>query len=597
MHFYYCSLLQNNDIYLSQLFCLHIRAGHIPFDIIFQRYLPRVVIKKMISGNEMFKFVISARDDYYRDESDCYDQWLLNPNWTVHPSIAFINGNCPTILTCYDHNHGTKKHMIHTCRSPDHVLPQPFSDQLCHAVIQSRTVRPVQAKKYSTSFQMHEQRGTFNGIDTCSITNFGQFDMTSLLNAQSEARTIRNRPDINALLNQLVSQKKMSKFVANGRRKECKDITDGVNYNPYIYGSTFVPFETAIDIQREIQMADNKIQVIIDQRPNGEPDQTIQIRPSWPSILYPCQKSNEFGFMFPTIPKMTVNRNSDLNSYSSMRIWQVIAILSRTECLWKIICKIPQFHRSKWHGWLLTYISHQCFPFAKSRQDSKDPFKKQYIGKVADIINKTNVTSDMSFPQIFHGISSVLCLDDIEDVTVKLNSQIHEIIIVQQEYETADGEDLPLGFHMDESNINYELRSIIITKDKVREQNWDSTIYSRHGGTVCTKWWSQKRNDHLAHQVNTIPNDVPFDSPIPTVYVYVRITPLDIHSLSSEYFTYIGGQKHAICETHRLPLITTSNRKKNVHVGGMNTLPVHLLIVHAVFAKDVQIHLITIQSI
>ena len=153
MHFYYCSLLQNNDIYLSQLFCLHIRAGHIPFDIIFQRYLPRVVIKKKISGNEMFKFVISARDDYYCDESDCYDQWLLNPNWTVHPSIAFINGNCPTILTCYDHNHGTKKHMIHTCRSPDHVLPQPFSDQLCHAVIQSRTVGPVQAKSIPHHFK------------------------------------------------------------------------------------------------------------------------------------------------------------------------------------------------------------------------------------------------------------------------------------------------------------------------------------------------------------------------------------------------------------------------------------------------------------
>ena len=127
--------------------------------------------------------------------------------------------------------------------------------------------------------------------------------MTSLLNAQTEARIIRNRPDINALLSQLVNQKKISNFVANGRRKECKNITDGVDYNAYIYGSTFVPLETAIDIQREIQKSDNKIQVIIDQCPNGECDQTIQIRPSWPTILYPCQKSNEYGFSFQLFPK------------------------------------------------------------------------------------------------------------------------------------------------------------------------------------------------------------------------------------------------------------------------------------------------------
>ena len=94
----------------------------------------------------MFKFVISARNDYYRNESDYYDEWLLNPNWTVHPSTGFIDGNCPTILICYDHNYGTTKYIIHICRSPDNVLPQPFSDQLCNTVIQNRTVRPVQAK-------------------------------------------------------------------------------------------------------------------------------------------------------------------------------------------------------------------------------------------------------------------------------------------------------------------------------------------------------------------------------------------------------------------------------------------------------------------
>jgi hypothetical protein len=43
------------------------RADYLPFDIVFKQYLPKVLIEKMISGNEMSYFVKSARDDYYHD--------------------------------------------------------------------------------------------------------------------------------------------------------------------------------------------------------------------------------------------------------------------------------------------------------------------------------------------------------------------------------------------------------------------------------------------------------------------------------------------------------------------------------------------------
>jgi hypothetical protein len=36
-------------------------------DIVFKQYFSKVFIKKMISGNEMSDFVLSARDDYYHD--------------------------------------------------------------------------------------------------------------------------------------------------------------------------------------------------------------------------------------------------------------------------------------------------------------------------------------------------------------------------------------------------------------------------------------------------------------------------------------------------------------------------------------------------
>ena len=65
---------------------------------------------------------------------------------------------------------------------------------------------------------MHEQRGTFNGIDTCKITSHRNFNFRSVLLRNAEIRSIINRPDINALLSHIVEEGTMSKFVAEGKR-------------------------------------------------------------------------------------------------------------------------------------------------------------------------------------------------------------------------------------------------------------------------------------------------------------------------------------------------------------------------------------------
>ena len=89
--------------------------------------------------------------------------------------------------------------MLHPPRQPFHILPSKQPDQLCHAVIKPRTIKPMKACKYSNSFQMHEQRGTFNGIDTCNVTSYGRFDFCSKILNKSEGRSIDNRPDKNPL--------------------------------------------------------------------------------------------------------------------------------------------------------------------------------------------------------------------------------------------------------------------------------------------------------------------------------------------------------------------------------------------------------------
>jgi len=178
----------------------------------------------MIEPYNKFNFVISARDDYVREEGD-EDLLLFNPKWKVQPSIAFIEGKGPCVLSCRDHDFGNKFFMIHPCRQPKHILPAETSDQLCHAVIKSRTIKPVKASAFSNAFQMHTQTGTFNGLDTCSCTTFHKFDKCSKLSSEIVSRSITNRPDINAHVNTLVSENVLSNFAANGMREEALRIS------------------------------------------------------------------------------------------------------------------------------------------------------------------------------------------------------------------------------------------------------------------------------------------------------------------------------------------------------------------------------------
>ena len=154
----------------------------------------------------MEKSVILARNDFFRHGNDKYDCCLFDTSWKVQPCLAILDKYLRYIfLTCSNYNIGSKSYVFHPPRKRmAHIFPAPRSDQLCNAAIQSRTIKLMKATQYSTQFQMHEQRGTFCGIDTCSLTNFGRHDFTSFLLSRTESYTIAHRPDINSLLSQLV---------------------------------------------------------------------------------------------------------------------------------------------------------------------------------------------------------------------------------------------------------------------------------------------------------------------------------------------------------------------------------------------------------
>ena len=220
----------------------------IKFDVIFQRYLPKCNIDMISKANDRQK-IVSSRDDYLRLELNDYDDILVNKNWKVLPRLAFIKGHAPMFLSCKKHHGGCKQNYIHPMRVPNHILPSRHGDQLCHAVLKPRTVKPMKAGAYSNTYQTQEQRGLFNGIDTCSITNFGDFSFCSKLLDESESRAIAHRPDINALLGNLTKLNVLSKNAVKSMRDNANlKFSDNNVLMSYWQGATYVPFDDAIEL-------------------------------------------------------------------------------------------------------------------------------------------------------------------------------------------------------------------------------------------------------------------------------------------------------------------------------------------------------------
>ena len=163
-------------------------VGCIDIDVIFQRYLRKIQLK-LIGSHERMKKVEWIREDFLRDNDD-YDCWLL-----VRPSLI-INNNGAKLMTCRNHHGGTPKCFIHPPRSPNHILPSYCGDQLCHAVLQPRSLKPMKASKYSDSFQLFEQRASFHGVDSSMLSQVGRYDINSIILDEHESRSICNRPDI-----------------------------------------------------------------------------------------------------------------------------------------------------------------------------------------------------------------------------------------------------------------------------------------------------------------------------------------------------------------------------------------------------------------
>lgn len=541
------------------------KCGHLPFDIVFQRYLPRCNIR-LISDITCYDSVVSAREDYappldiamaLKDSSI-----IFNPSWKILPSIQIRVDKGPTVLTCRIHNKGSKSLMIHTCRWI-HNLPARKSDQLCQAVVNPRIIKPIQRQKYSTSFQMFEQRGNFNGLDTCSHASFGHFDFYSKLSAEAEARSIFNRPDIHAHLLKLQKEKVISQFVAESKVEFSKEFSSEVSYEPLYYGATFVPLESAMVMQKEIQSRETS--AIIDDVDDEVPHENVTFNKYWSATIYPVQNMTNYGVIFPTTPKIR-----------SPNIWILSALLIRIEALWRIIDKI-ELRTSQWHGWILVLLTKKCFKPGRTKQMKSDPFKYKHIKSNAGINDHIYLYS------LFEE------LDDIDCVKCNVIYDYKDSECIMESIE-EDDDDIESNkvflFHCIQStlstpvmppivimieDVKFELRVIVGCENIIGESRYDGFVYGRHGQKRYQKWWFEKKGEKLNIQVDALPANL---TPIIGSYTfgYVRDDSLDMGDMRNEFMKHLGGQSHVECNHHHLPLITPAIKTKKCACGNREYL-------------------------
>eukprot|EP00957_Ditylum_brightwellii_P160782 12240668-Ditylum_brightwellii.AAC.1 len=109
---------------------------------------------------------------------------------------------------------------------------------------------------------MHEQRDNFNGVDTCIVTQYKNFNMVSYLLEEYKSRSICGQPDINTLFDDFVEEKLMPKEFAENYCNIARSKMYDSDMNNMSYGATYVPAKITIQMQHE----NNYVEVLWDMR-------------------------------------------------------------------------------------------------------------------------------------------------------------------------------------------------------------------------------------------------------------------------------------------------------------------------------------------
>jgi hypothetical protein len=529
-------------------------AKTIALDVVFASFLEDRDKDLLMSSQTQMDRMVGARPDFISSRHNI----LENPNWWCSPCIAYENGKGPVVLTCRNHGNGSKLRYIHVPTNPTGTVMSDATDQLATVVARPRTINTMKAHEYSITYHMGYVFGTFEGIDSLTLSDHGRYDINSRLSDKRDALAMTASPYLVHHIEQMMEEEQLPEWYGRDKiefaaNEYPADVVDELR-KEHCRGATFVTLQDAIAMEIELRQSSRRVVT----RQQGNQAIRIHFEPSWPSMILVIHPVDSWGAKMPVVPKMADTQNDNRG------VWLVTAMMSSVPPLWKIISDAVA-DANAWYGWMLTYVAQKCFPNAKAtkvasknnpfrivktvaqlRQLFFDPlndgfFEPSIIGTLFAALQNVHVVSSEDWnPEEWANVEQ-------EVIVVYRSWNVNHVIMLPHSMQTA-------------ANKLWELRFIGST-NVIEDYKWNGTIYSRHGTLNFPMWWVHHRDErqqkHYSHSSAHLCQRT-MDSWDVAVYVNARMPSME--NLKEKYLLSCGGQVRIRCSRHKLPLVTAPLR-------------------------------------
>jgi hypothetical protein len=216
---------------------------------------------------------------------------------------------------------------------------------------------------------MTEVRGSYQGLDTMSVTTKSDWSHADTVRERHEALCLHGRKDIVHLLDSKVQCSQLPRSIADSKMRLSEILYPPGSTDKYTKGATFVPVDDAYSIQISINHEEKFGRMHDCINANGR---TVTCRKNWPSHINYVQREDDYGMPFPKIPNLI---NSGPEKLPAMMPWALLAMISSSKELYQAIDKkLGPWDVNRPEGHLMSFIRKHCHNHTTMRDDSRSPF-------------------------------------------------------------------------------------------------------------------------------------------------------------------------------------------------------------------------------
>lgn len=347
---------------------LNMASAHVHLDQIFLDFLDYPIGMITMSGNKYPRWLEGIRPNFIRSK-----HYIAGKGFgCCMPSIAFDKIQGPVILTCGDHSIHSKGQYVHPPPSPFGWIASNNSDQFAPAVIKPRTVQSVKRRKYSDCYHTVRMKGSYEGIDTLTLSNQGHYNIDDPLTIQQDSLAILARPDISSHIKKLAEEGTIPHSLADAKHNIAIDLFPRKKLvklqEQCRKWATYIPISTAFVMEKFIK-TDTEIEIEVFDTISQVQD-SVQFRPVWPSQIVYIHPCTSYGRRPLLVAVKTVRAKPFLDT---RLLWLISCISIHCQHVYHAIHENIA-NNWDWHGWFMKYLcQHYLLPFT-GRGSKNDPF-------------------------------------------------------------------------------------------------------------------------------------------------------------------------------------------------------------------------------